>query len=379
MSNSVIGYSIGGIGSTGPTGGTGSNGQTGPIGSIGSIGVTGPSGATISRIDIVSQDGSHFARTVFENSDVVVQQDVSATLGPVGNTVYKLFGESLGTEASVLTSIINGCVSDIGTLTFKSFTGTGGIVVTEEGNEIFITYTNHKQIVDVPEAGLNQIAYLGGSAGNSAAAHPLVRGATGFVYDPLKKSVKVTSRSYSEVAHRFTMNEVSGGSITSATRLIEFNVNPNLRLGLTFNQEDPYGSSGPWGNTWYIDVDALYRTQVPGDGTPLGDAAPFVKINDITPTTDKFNKYFGGQGDRASAFTLGISGGSNAPRGDGVTSGVDVWPKNWIFPYNERPILTEAVDVYQFFSTGRTSENGILWYGMPIKSKYGVDIFFPTY
>ena len=208
MSNSVIGYSIGGIGSTGPTGGTGSNGQTGPTGSIGSIGVTGPSGATISRIDIVSQDGSHFARTVFENSDVVVQQDVSATLGPVGNTVYKLFGESLGTEASVLTSIINGCVSDIGTLTFKSFTGTGGIVVTEEGNEIFITYTNHKQIVDVPEAGLNQIAYLGGSAGNSAAAHPLVRGATGFVYDPLKKSVKVTSRSYSEVAHRFTMNEL---------------------------------------------------------------------------------------------------------------------------------------------------------------------------
>ena len=381
-SNSVIGNNFGVQGPTGNTGGTGASGSVGLIGPTGPTGATGPNGSVISSIVIgdSNQDGDiNFVTNYVNGYSITSSRTLLGLLGPTGETVYKLFGESLGAEASVLTSlVVNGCDSDIGTLTFKSFTGTGGIVVTEEGNEIFITFKNSKQITGVT-GGINQIAYMGGSAGNSAAALPLVRGATGFSYNSEFNRVSVISKNYKEVGHRFTMNEVSGGSITSATRLVEFNVNPSMRLGITYNQEDPYGSTGPWGNVWYIDVDQLYTSQVAGDFNS-GLSGPFVKINDITPTADKFNEYFGGApGQRASAFTLAIRGGSNQPRNDGLTSDKIVFPPNWIFPYGERPVLTEATDIYQFFSAGKHKENGIVWYGMALKSQPGKDIFFPTY
>ena len=382
MSNSVIGYNFGAQGPTGNTGGTGANGLTGPYGPSGSIGNIGPIGSPITKIEIsdFNQDGDLDIRTTYSNGVVIDGPGVIGTngsLGPSGETVFELFTETLGTEEAVVNGTIGGCYQ--GTIQFKSITGTGGIVVTEDGNEIFVTYKNFGVITGVT-GGLNQIAYMGGSAGNSADALLLVRGATGFSYNKEFNSVSAISRNYKEVGHRFTMNEVSGGSITDTTRLVEFNVNPSMRLGITYNQEDPYGSNGPWGNVWYIDVDQLYTSQVPGAETPLGDAAPFVKINDITATADKFNNYFGGGSNRrVSAFTLVINGGSNEPRSDGFSSDGNVFPANWIFPYGERPVLTEAKDIYQFFSNGTKNENGIVWYGMALKSQPGKDIFFPTY
>ena len=377
MANSVIGYNLGNVGPTGDTGGTGSNGLTGPTGSIGTRGPVGLSGATVSNIDLVIQDGSYVSRTTWSNGDTLTKSGISSIIGPTGSTVYKLFTESLGTEASVLTSVIGECVSDIGTVVYKSFTGTGGIVVTEEDIEIFITYEDHKQITGVSESLVGRIAYFGSSAGTSAEALDAVVGATGMIYDRDNKSVRLVSRSYNEVGHRFTITDVSGGNIASSDRVVEFNVNPGIRLGITYMNESSYGANGPWGNMWYIDVDDLYETVT---GSIVNETnAPFIKINDITATADKFDSYFGGNGKRVSAFTLAIKGGSNEPRTDGVTSGVDVWPANWIFPYEERPVLTEAVDIYQFYSVGKQSSNGIVWYGIPIKSQNNVDIFFPTY
>jgi hypothetical protein len=381
-SNSVIGNNFGAQGPTGPSGGIAGLGAVGFTGPTGATGATGATGSVVSSIVIgdSNQDGAiNFVTNYANGYSVTSSRTLVGLLGPTGETVYKLFGESLGTEASVLTSlVVDGCEVDIGILNFKSFTGTGGIAVTEEGNEIFITFKNSKQITGVT-GGIHQIAYMGGSAGNSAAALPLVRGATGFSYNTEFNRVSAISRNYKEVGHRFTMNEVSGGSITEATRLVEFNVNPSMRLGITYNQEDPYGSTGPWGNVWYIDVDQLYTSQVAGN-FDSGLSGPFVKINDITGTADRFNKYFGGaDGQRASAFTLAIKGGSSKPRDDGLTSDKIVFPPNWIFPYGERPVLTEATDIYQFFSAGKHNEKGIVWYGMALKSQPGTDIFFPTY
>ena len=352
------------------------------IGSVGPIGNTGPIGSPITEILIsdINQNGQLDIRTTFANGEITDNQGVITTdgsLGPSGDTVFRLFTESLGSEAAVVTGLIEDCY--LGTMQFKTIIGSGGIVVTENGDEIFITYQNFGRINGVT-GGLNQIAYMGGSAGNSADALPLVRGATGFSYNNKFNSVSAISRNYIEVGHRFGMTEVSGGSITAATRLVEFNVNPSIRLGITYNQQDPHGSSGPWGNVWYIDVDQLYTSQVPGAEIPLGDAAPFVKINDTTATTDTFNQYFGGgSSTRVSGFTLVINGGSNEPRDDGFSADGDVFPSNWIFPYGERPVLTEAKDIYQFFSNGTRNEKGIIWYGMPLKATPNVDIFFPTY
>jgi len=395
MSYSVIGYNFGAQGPTGPTGGTGPNGQTGPVGPQGPLGLTGPSGATISEIIIgdFNEDGTLEIKTIFSNGDVVISNDVQTSggggiggigvggsLGPVGNTVYKLFLETLGSETPVPTGKIDDCF--LGTMQFKTITGTGGIVVTESGSEILVSYTNTSSITPVPQATINQIAYLGGSGGTSADTTPYVRGATGFDYDPSNKTINAVSQSYMEVGHRFTMNEVSGGSITDATRVVEFNVNPGIRLGITYMNEDPYGSFGPWGNVWYVNVDDLYNAEV-GAGTASGASAPFVKFNDITPDGDGLYKYLGSSTNRRStAFTLAIKGGSTQPRGDGgvgATFEGDVFPSNWIFPYGERPVLTKALDIYHFISYGQTKNDKILWYGIPLKYEEGIDIYFPTY
>jgi len=121
----------------------------------------------------------------------------------------------------------------------------------------------------------------------------------------------------------------------------------------------------------------LYISQVPSASTPLGVSAPFIKINDVTATADTFEQYFGSG--RATSFTLAIKGGSSRPRTDGKTCGV-VWPENWIFPYKQNPVLTSGLDVYQFYSLGKKdNKQRTVWYGVPLKSSSGIDIFFPTY
>lgn len=388
MSYSVIGYNFGAEGPTGPTGGTGPNGQTGPVGPRGSIGLTGPSGATISEIVIgdFNDDGTLEIKTIFSNGDVVISEDVqtsgggfggsNGSLGPVGNTVYKLFVETLGNETPVVLGNVDDCF--LGTMQFKTITGTGGIVVTESGDEILVSYTNTSSITPVPEGKINQIAYLGGSGGNSADTTPLVRGATGFDYDESNNTISVVSHNYIEVGHKFTINEVNGGTITGSTRVIELNVNPALRLGITYMNEDPYGYYGPWGNVWYVDADQLWSQEV--GSLPTGFNVPFIKFNDITPDGDTLHKYLGGSSKRrATAFTLAIRGGSTEPRSDGFELNDDVFPSNWIFPYGERPILTNALDIYQFISYGQMKDNKIVWYGIPLKYQQGIDIYFPTY
>lgn len=106
MSNSVIGYNIGGVGPTGPTGGTGPNGEPGPIGNTGSIGVTGASGYTIDNITIsdFNDTGTYVARTTFTNGDVIFKDlEISTTidcfnpnarLGPQGQIVFEVFSET---------------------------------------------------------------------------------------------------------------------------------------------------------------------------------------------------------------------------------------------------------------------------------------------
>jgi len=385
MSNSVIGYNIGGIGPTGPTGGTGPNGEPGPIGNTGSIGVTGASGYTIDNIRIsdFNDTGTYVARTTFTNGDVVFKDlGISTTidcinpskLGPQGNIVFEVYSETTGPYKPL--TFTADCETAIN---LKTITGTGGFVVTQLEDEILIRYASNGTI-PVPTSGkTGQIAYMGGSGGNSAEATPLVRGAEGFEYNPEGQTIKAVSRSYNEVGYRFGITEVSGGSITSSTRTIEFNVNPGLHLGSSTIQSDPYSASAGWGNVWVIDANELYEDETGTDpaGTPK---APFVKFNDITPLTAEFKDYFGGDNtNRASAFTLIVKGGDFTRREDGATLDGDTFPPNWIFPYNERPVLTNATDIYQFVSYGQNNDNGIIWYGSPLKSNPNVDIFFTTY
>ncbi len=382
MSNSVIGYNFGAVGPTGDTGGFGPNGQLGPAGPTGATGGIGPTGSSVSEVIIgdFNEDGSIDIKTVYTNGVSVLSSDVvgsGGSLGPVGDFVYKLFVEDIGTAGA--TALVKGIIDNcyIGTMDLKTIKGTGGIQVTQTENEIYISYKDNKQIVGVTPATKNQIAYMSGTAGNSAEATPLVRGATGFNYNPEDKTISAVVRKYREVGFRFGITEVSGGSINDSTRVIEFNVDPGLHLGTRYVREDQYGPSGPWGNTWYIDVDQLYISQVPAAAIPLGVSAPFIKINDVTATADTFEHYFGSG--RATSFTLAIKGGSNKPRTDGKTCGI-VWPQNWIFPYRENPVLTSGLDVYQFYSLGKKdSEKRTVWYGVPLKSSSGTDIFFPTY
>ena len=387
MSNSVIGYNIGGIGPTGPTGGTGPNGEPGPTGNTGSIGVTGVSGYTIDNITTsdFNDTGTYVARTTFTNGDVIFKDlEISTTidcfnpnarLGPQGQIVFEVFSETTGPYEPI------GFTADCGTaINLKTITGTGGFVVTQLENEILIRYASNGTI-PVPTSGkTGQIAYMGGSGGNSAEATPLVRGATGFEYDAERQTIKAVSRSYNEVGYRFGLTEVSGGSIVNGTRTIEFNVNPGLHLGSSTIQSDPYGSSAAWGNVWVVDADELYRDETGNSDGDLGTKAPFVKFNDITPLTAEFKDYFGGDNtNRASAFTLIVKGGDFRRRDDGATLDGDTFPPNWIFPYNERPVLTNTTDIYQFVSYGQKNDNGIIWYGSPLKSNPNVDIFFTTY
>ena len=384
---SSIGYSgfnLGGVGPTGPTGGYGANGETGPAGRTGPDGPRGNTGPVVTEVVIAdfSEDGTLDIKTIFSNGVSVISPDVQGegvgnSLGPIGNFVYKVFVENIGNDGATAVSLPANELCDIGSIRLKTITGTGGIVVTENGDEILVSYINSNQIVGVQTASKNQFAYMIGTAGNSADALPLVRGATGFNYDPTTKTINAISRKYKEVAFRFGMNEVSGGSINDSTRVVEFNINPGLRLGTKFKHESPYGPSGPWGNTWYIDVDQIWRSQVPSAPTTLGASAPFMKINDVTPTYDTFPYYFGNN--RASAFTLAIKGGESKPREDGLTSDI-VWPPNWIFPYRERPDLTLSLDIYNFCSLGKKdSEDRTLWYGILMKSSPNIDPFFPTY
>ena len=114
MSNSVIGYNIGGIGPTGPTGGTGPNGETGPIGNTGPVGVIGVSGYTIDNITIAdyNDNGRYHARTTFTNGDVrTVDLGISTTidcqnprrLGPQGEVVFEVYPETEGYEPLAFT------------------------------------------------------------------------------------------------------------------------------------------------------------------------------------------------------------------------------------------------------------------------------------
>ena len=385
MSNSVIGYNIGGIGPNGPTGGTGPNGEPGPIGNTGSIGVTGASGYTIDNITIsdFNDTGTYVARTTFTNGDVVFKDlGISTTidcinpskLGPQGNNVFEVYSETTGPYKPL--TFTADCETAIN---LKTITGTGGFVVTQLEDEILIRYASNGTI-PVPTSGkTGQIAYMGGSGGNSAEATPLVRGATGFEYNAESLTIKAVSRSYNEVGYRFGITEVSGGSITSSTRTIEFNVNPGLHLGSSTIQSDPYSASAGWGNVWVIDANELYEDETGTDPAESSEA-PFVKFNDITPLTAEFKDYFGGDNtNRASAFTLIVKGGDFTRREDGATLDGDTFPPNWIFPYNERPVLTNATDIYQFVSYGQNNDNGIIWYGSPLKSNPNVDIFFTTY
>ena len=385
MSNSVIGYNLGGIGPTGPTGGTGPNGLTGPVGSTGPIGVSGPSGATIENITIGEFDieGSYSARTLYTNGDVELHDlGISTTidcfnprsLGPQGQIVFEVYSSTTGPYEPIISA------ADCGTaINIKTISGTGGFVVTHTNDEINIKYSG-SGFIPVPVSGqIGQIAYMGGSGGNSAEATPLVRGAAGFEYNAERQTIRALSRSYNEVGYRFGITEVTGESITSSTRTIEFNVNPGLHLGTSSIRNDPHGSTAPWGNVWVVDANELYKDET-GEVVTDTAKAPFVKFNDVTPTDHNFSDYFGGDNtNRASAFTLIIKGGNFLARSDGATLDGDTFPPNWIFPYNERPVLTDVTDIYQFVSYGEKNTNGIVWYGSPLKSNPNIDIFFTTY
>ena len=327
MSNSVIGYNFGAVGTTGDTGGFGPNGKLGPAGPTGATGGIGPTGASVSEVIVGDLNGDGLqVKTVYTNGVSVISSDVEgegtgggiggiggnesdASLGPLGNFVYKLFTEDIGTAGAtaLVKGLIDGCY--IGTIELKTIKGTGGIVVTENEDEILVGYRDNKQIVGVTPSTKNQIAYMTGIAGNSAEALPLVRGASGLNYNPEKRSINAVGRKYREVGFRFGMTEVSGGFINDSTRIIEFNVDPGLHLGTRYVRENQYGPSGPWGNTWFIDVNEIYASQIPlllNASSVKGASAPFIKINDVTATADTFEHYFGSG--RASSFTLAING-----------------------------------------------------------------------
>jgi hypothetical protein len=379
------GYNFGPVGPTGPTGGTGPNGSTGPTGLTGPIGVSGPSGATIENITIGEFDieGSYSARTLYSNGDIVTRDlGISTTLdctnprslGPQGQNVFEVYSSTTGPYEPLISAADCGTANNI-----KTISGMGGFEVTYTNDEINIKYRSNG-FIPVPVSGqTGQIAYMGGSGGNSAEATPLVRGATGFEYNAERQTIRALSRSYNEVGYRFGITEVTGESITSSTRTIEFNVNPGLHLGTSSIRNDPHGSTAPWGNVWVVDANELYKDET-GEVVTDTAKAPFVKFNDVTPTDHNFSDYFGGDNtNRASAFTLIIKGGNFLARSDGATLDGDTFPPNWIFPYNERPILTNVTDIYQFVSYGEKNTNGIVWYGSPLKSNSNVDIFFTTY
>ena len=108
-SNSVIGNNFGAQGPTGPSGGIAGLGAVGFTGPTGPTGPTGVTGSVISSIVIgdSNQDGAiNFVTNYANGYSVTSSRTLVGLLGPTGETVYKLFGESLGTEASVLTSLV---------------------------------------------------------------------------------------------------------------------------------------------------------------------------------------------------------------------------------------------------------------------------------
>ena len=191
-------------------------------------------------------------------------------------------------------------------------------------------------------------------------------------------TINAVVRKYREVGFRFGITEVSGGSINDSTRVIEFNVDPGLTSWYKIRSGRSVRTHLDRGETLGI-LTLISCTYLKFLSLRLLSEYRLLllKLMTLRATADTFEHYFGSS--RATSFTLAIKGGSNKPRTDGKTCGI-VWPQNWIFPYRENPVLTTGLDVYQFYSLGKKdAEKRTVWYGVPLKSSSGTDIFFPTY
>tara|TARA_R110002074_G_scaffold71885_9_gene165916 strand:- start:159 stop:1310 length:1152 start_codon:yes stop_codon:yes gene_type:complete len=364
------------LGDRGPSGPVGPTGATGNAGPIGPTGPTGPVGAT--GFSITGETGSsgifgitliNVAGTthIFTRFDSGVTYDGGTFNGPIGTSYIEVTNSyHVGTTGfSLAYGHTSGTPTGINTgneaIKLKTFQGFGDVTIkaSDDNNEVEFSFTT-----------FNGFLATGGSTGELCvySATNEISGATGTKYDTKTQTVGASIRSYHEVAYSLGTADMTGG-VDQNTMIYAFDTSPGNRLshsalGKTASTEKS------WGNVWIVDPNTIKREIKGSEVTDL--QRPFIRFVDNSATGSaglSFDEKFGKNS--SLGFTLKIVDGYSK----GVRSGAsfanasEIWPRNWIFPYNIKPHITSNEDYIHFVTNGRKNENNeLLWYGIFVQT-----------
>lgn len=389
LANSISAHPFN-FGPLGPTGHTGSQsvatGPTGATGITGPTGATGPAGISGSNIIGVTytSTGANAYHLIVEYGGASTDQvggtsDGGYFRGPTGETIYDLYGENVGqsTGGSFFAE------SPEGTLYIRGLTGGGGVRVTEEekylvnpdtgrqtyqGNVIKISYDS-EDVATLPQGKTGELLFWQNNGGGTGLC-----GATLTKYYPGPTfALSVTTKNYDEVSGRIYPSEW-----ICDTNTILYKINPMTILSL-----DAARANKSKGNYWIIKPLDDYRKYFGDILEDDDEARPFIRIVDTSTTDDGINEYENFFGKNTSlGFTLIIEKGDNKGtrkvRSNCINGGEDilysykeVFPKNWKFPFNAEPTLTNGIDIVQFISIGteHIGSGRNEWYGFYVRSE----------
>jgi len=378
------------IGPVGPTGHTGSasvaTGATGHTGSTGPTGATGPTGSTGPHII-----GVTYTSTGGNAHHLIVQyaggqtSDGGFFRGPTGESIYHLYGENVGqvTGGSFFAE------STEGTLYLRGLTGGGGVVVTEEdkyttdsdgrqvyaGSVIKIGY-NSENVAQVPQGTTGELLFFQNNGGGTGLC-----GATLTKYYPGPTfALSVTTKKYDEVSGRISPSEW-----VCDTNTFVYKINPMDLLSL-----DAAKANKSKGNYWVIKPLDDYRKYF--GYIPSESERPFIRVVDTSGYQGNVNEYENAFGKNTSlGFTMLLENADNNgsrkirtdctnEEGEFILYSYDeVFPKNWKFPFNAQPMLTNGIDIIQFISIG-TEDIGSgrnEWYGFYVRGEGKSPFDFP--
>ena len=371
-------FEIGPIGPTGHTGSasvaTGATGITGPTGATGATGPTGSTGPHIIGVTYTSTGANaHHLIVQYAGGQT---SDGGFFRGPTGGAIYHLYGENVGqaTGGSFFAE------STDGTLYLRGLTGGGGVVVTEEdkyttgtdgskiyaGSVIKIGYRS-EDVVQLPQGTTGELLFFQNNGGGTGLC-----GATLTKYYPGPTfALSVTTKKYDEVSGRISPSEW-----VCDTNTFIYKINPMDLLSL-----DAAKANKSKGNYWVIKPLDDYRKYF--GYIPSELERPFIRIVDTSGYEGNVNEYENAFGKNTSlGFTMLLENADNnggrkvrtdCTDGDELIgySYDEVFPKNWKFPFNAQPMLTNGIDIIQFISIG-TEDIGSgrnEWYGFYVRGE----------
>jgi hypothetical protein len=344
-------FLVGERGPSGPTGPTGPTGDSGPTGSTGPTGSIGPTGPSISGFTLNYIAGATHIITEYDNGQTF---DGGVFKGPTGISYIEI------TEAQSLHDtgipVVDGINTASEAIRLRTLVPHGGVTIkpSDDNTTLEISFDTYDGFLatggNTGELGV----YTDGQE---------IAGATGTFYDPETQTIGAKVRSYYEVAYSLGTADMTG-PVDSETMLYCFDTTPTTRLthyalGKTLDSEKS------WGNVWVVDPNQIKEKVTGSPPEELG--YPFVKFADNSPTGDNlnFNYHFGK--DSSLGFTIKILEGNSRGERSGFSfdNASEIWPDNWIFPYDIKPHINSSVNYFHFVTNGKLNEDGkLIWYGL---------------